>query len=414
MESQDRTRVDARSARGGEEGMALVIALLVLLALTVLGAALMANVSTETKISGHKVRDTQALTLAEAGVQEAMLRIRNGDIPDDGNPRAVALIYNQAAGSLPVSGVDTTSLASLQPAGARLAYTTPNKMQSVLAIKYKTKNGVILKYDDATVPRVNTATGNPIWIVTATGRTGTASRQVYAEVTRTKFNVLARSAVTANVAIQFKGNIKICGHDHRYDTPTMTGPPACDGGIGNWWAPTAHTSCLPGAWSTNAVSQQGSATVQGEPDHFRDYRTGFYSGPWDALGMQQTEFWPWVGTRHASEPASTQGIYYLDDDDTKQNKSGDFAFNGGDGEGFLYCDGDLRLNGSFTYKGLIYCEGDLTINGNCWILGGIVVNGKTVVKIANGSAIVLYSSEAIQQKISKFGGNLRTIAWREL
>ncbi len=418
MVTQERDRyrhgVERANSRGGEEGMALVIALLVLLVLTVLGAALMANVTTETKITGHKVRDTQSLTIAEAGVQEAMLRIRNGDVPDDVNVKAVSLIYNQAAGSLPVSGTDTTSLATLQPGGQHLAYSTPNKTPSVLAIKYKTKAGQVLKYDDAAVPKINTATGNPIWIVTSTGRTGTSSRQVYAEVTRSKFNVLARSAVTANVAIQFKGNIKICGHDHRMDTPSQTGPPACDVGMGQWWASTAHTTCLPGAWSTNSVTQQGSPTIQGEPDDYHDFRTGFYSGPWDALGMQQNEFWAWVGTRQASEPVVPQGIFYLDDDDTKQNKSGDWSFNGGDGEGFLYCDGDLRINGSFTFKGLIYAEGDVVINGNCWILGGLIVNGKTVVKIANGSAIILYSSEAIQQKISKFGGNLRTIAWREL
>ncbi len=46
--------------------------------------------------------------------------------------------------------------------------------------------------------------------------------------------------------------------------------------------------------------------------------------------------------------------------------------------------------------------------------GGLIVNGKATVKIANGSAVVLYSSEAIAQSISKYGGNMRTIAWREL
>ncbi len=42
-----------------------------------------------------------------------------------------------------------------------------------------------------------------------------------------------------------------------------------------------------------------------------------------------------------------------------------------------------------------------------------MVKGKASVKIANGSAIVLYSTEAIQQKITRYGGNIRTIAWRE-
>ena len=404
----------AARRRGDERGMALVLALMVLLVLTVIGAALMANVTTETKIAGYKVRDTQALAVAEAGVQEAMLRIRNGDFVDDLNPRNVTLIYDAATGSIPVSASDTTSLPTLQPAGSYIGYSSAGKNPMVLAIKYKTRAGQIMRYDDTASPKINTATGNPIFVINSTGRTGNAYRQLYAEVTRKRVNVLARSAVTANVAIQFQGNIKICGHDHLMATPVQTAPPACDAGMGSWWATTAHGTCLPGAWSSNNITEKGSPTVQGEPSATQTFQNGFYSGPWDALGMTQTDFWSWVGGARSTEPAVPQGIFYLDNDGVKQNKSGDFAYNGGDGEGFLYVDGDLRLNGSFTYRGLIYAEGDVTINGNCWLLGGLVVNGKTIVKIANGSAIVLYSSESITQKISKYGGDMRTIAWREL
>jgi hypothetical protein len=380
----------------------------------VIAAALMANVNTETKIAGYKIRDTQSLTVAEAGVQEAMLRIRNGDVLDDGNINNVHLIYNNVAGSIPVSGGDTISLPTLQPAGAYLPYTTAEKNPTVLSLRYKRRGNQILRYDDAASPKINTSTGNPIWVINSTGRNNGTYRGIYAEVTRSRVNVLARAAVAANVAISFKGNIKVCGHDHRADTPVNIGPPTCDTGIGAWWATTAHTTCLPGGWSSDAVDQQGSTTVLGEPTPYAAKQAGFYQGPWQALGMPQPEFWPWVGNAYTSEPAVPQGIYYLDNDNVKQNKSGDFAYNGGDGEGFLYVDGDLRLNGTFTFRGLIYAEGDVTINGICWILGGLVVNGKTSVKIANGSATILYSTEAIQQKISKYGGNIRTIAWREL
>jgi Tfp pilus assembly protein PilX len=406
----------ARPARavGDERGMALVLALMVLLVLTVIGAALMANVTTETKIAGYKIRDTQSLAVAEAGVQEAMLRIRNGDFVDDLNPRNVTFIYDAAAGSIPVSGTDTTSLATLQPAGQYLGYSSANKNPMVLTIKYKTRGGTILRYDDTATPKINTATGNPIFVIESTGRTGNAYRKLYTEVTRSRVNVLARAAVAADVGISFKGNIKVCGHDHMMSTNSPTAPPACDGVAYHVSPNTSHTSCLPGAWSQNNIGQQGAPTVQGSPVNTQTYQTGFYSGPWDCLGMTQNDFWAWVGTPHATEPAAPLGIYYLDDDGVKQNQSGDYSYNGGDGEGLLYVDGDLGLNGSFTYKGLIYVEGDLTINGNCWILGGLIVKGKSTVKIANGSAIVLYSSEAISQKISRYGGNMRTIAWREL
>ena len=95
-----------RAAREGQEGMALVLAIMVLLVLTVIGAALMANVNTETRIAGLKVRDTQALTVAEAGVSEAMMRIRNGDIVDDANPAKTTYIFNQVAGSVPPVGTN--------------------------------------------------------------------------------------------------------------------------------------------------------------------------------------------------------------------------------------------------------------------------------------------------------------------
>ena len=405
-------RRDRTTGTGDERGMALVLALMVILVLTVIAAALMANVNTETKIAGYKIRDTQSLTVAEAGVQEAMLRIRNGDLLDDGNPRNVHLIYNAVSGSIPVSGADTTSLPTLQPVGDYLGYSSASKNQNVLSISYKTRGNTILRYDDTASPKINPATGNPIWVVKSTGRNNGAYRSIYAEVTRSRVNVLARAAVAADVAISFSGNINVCGHDHRIDTPAQTVPTACDV---SWHAPSPHTTCLPGAWSSNIIQQNASSKVLGSPSNKRANQvTGFYSGPWDMLGMQQAEFWPWMGTAYATEPVAPQGIFYLDNEAVKQNGSGDFKFNGGNGEGFLYVDGDLGLNGNFTWRGLIYAEGNLDINGNCWILGGLVVKGKTSVKIANGSATVLYSGEAIQQKTSRYGGNIRTIAWREL
>jgi Tfp pilus assembly protein PilX len=428
--------------------MALVIALLVLLALTVLGSALMLSVNTETRIAGQQLRDNQTLSIAEAGVQEAMLRIRDGDVPDNMNKRQVTLIYEAQAGSIPASGQDTMSMATLQPAGSYLGYSSPTKKAAqssqaiigdasnaappelqVLTVRYKTNINTtvtpadteIVRYDDTHNPKYNLVSGTPVFQILATGTKGTASRSVLAEVTRAKFNILAKGAVVSKVTIEFKGNIKICGHDHLYATPYGTQPPACNASLGTWLAPTAHATCMPGAWSANGITEQGSPNVyptpaqalaNGEPRDTMSMQNGFYSGPWDAVGMNQSDFWSWVGPSQ-SAPAVPNGIYYLDNDNVKQNATGSWSFNGGNGDGFLYCDGDLQLNGSFNYKGLIYCEGDLKINGNVWILGGLVVNGKTVCKIANGSAVILYSSDAIQQTLTKYGGNMRMLSWHE-
>jgi len=301
--TQERNRGPGGGARIDQEGMALVLAIMVLLVLTVIGAALMLNVNTETKISGLKMRDTQALQVAEAGVQEAMLRLRNGDVPDDLNPRNVTIIFNQVAGSIPAVGTDTTALPTLQPAGSYLNYATSSKNPlTMLTMHYKTLGGVIQRYDDTANPKVNTSTGNPIWVIQSTGTQGASSRTVYAEVCRQKVTVLAKGAVVAQVGIAFKGNIKICGHDHRSDTPAQASPSAgiplhCNGVYNNnpattpgWWNGTVHSTCMPCAWSQSSISQNGSPTVQGEPSGVQQNMTGFYSGPWDVFNMTQSDF----------------------------------------------------------------------------------------------------------------------------
>ena len=78
----------------------------------------------------------------------------------------------------------------------------------------------------------------------------------------------------------------------------------------------------------------------------------------------------------------------------------------------LYVDGDLTCNAGFTYRGLLYVEGDLKINGQAWVLGGVIVRGKTTLK-ANGGMTILYSADAITQALSKYGGQFVTLSWRE-
>jgi hypothetical protein len=43
-----------------------------------------------------------------------------------------------------------------------------------------------------------------------------------------------------------------------------------------------------------------------------------------------------------------------------------------------------------------------------------VVRGKNRIKIANGSCVVLYSRDAVQQNVAKYGGQFTTLSWNEL
>jgi len=129
--------------------------------------------------------------------------------------------------------------------------------------------------------------------------------------------------------------------------------------------------------------------------------------------MTRNEFFGWVGNPVPTAPVIPKGLIYVDNNTTWQDVSSDVHYPGGNGEGFLYIDGNFEINGNFTYRGLIYVEGDLKINGNTWILGGIIVKGTTRIKIATGDCAILYSEDTIKQKLSRYGGEVLSLSWLE-
>jgi hypothetical protein len=392
-----------------ERGVALIMALLVLLVVSLLSVTLLMSVNVESKVSALGTRQLQALNIAEAGVSEAVSLIKTGDIPTNNNPLQEAYIFNTIPGNVPVLGANQIALATRQPAGAWLLYTTGAMSESTLSVRYKTDvaRTVIYRYDPTKDPAVQTTSGFPIFVVTSTGRKANTFRRIVTEVIQKPVYVNAKGALVADQGIDFSGNSEICGLNHRLDTPAWTSVhPNCE----NWETGTGN---LPGAWSSGSITSSGSSEQAGWPTPTSQGQAGFYSGPWDALTMSQADFFSWIGAPYGSEPADPKGVYYIDNNATSQDASGSFKYNGGTGEGLLYVDGSLAINGNFVFKGLVYIEGDLQINGNCWILGSIIVKGKSTVKIANGSCTVLYSEEAVTQSISKYGGQFVTLAWRE-
>jgi len=408
-----RARLEFRPAADGERGVALVMALLVLLVMALLAAVLMMSISINRKVAGNDLRMSKALNNAEAGVGEALARIRSGDLALPNNAKAVGQIYLCPAGSVPVLGTDSIAVETRQPAGQWLNYSPASRGPDALTIQYKTDAArtVIYRYDNTLTPPINTLSGLPIYVVTSTGKQGTAVKRVVTEVIRKPFNVFAKGAFVANHDIDFVGNAVVCGYNHRYDTPTWYGENGRGGG--NSCVPYETTvGDLYGSWTSGATNNGGGAFQQGIPTPNASAQVGFYQGPWDMLGIPQVDFYAWVGVPKSAEPANINAITYLDNDGTAQNQSGAWAFHGADGEGMLYVDGDLTLNSTFTYRGLVYIEGDLKLNGQAWILGGLVVRGRTDVKM-NGGATVLYSNEAIMIALAKYGSQFVTLSWRE-
>jgi len=397
-----------------ERGIALIMALLVLFAVSILSVGLLISLSIETKIAGHSMRHAQAMNVAEAGIAEALSRIRNGDIPNNLNPLMTAKIFNAVPGSVPVLGANQIALATGQPAGQWLDYSRATDVGDVLTVRYKTDAArtVIYRYDPNLASPINYQTGFPIFVVTATGRRGAESRRVQAEVIQRPFNIKVEAALAAQQGIDFSGNSSVCGYNHNMDTPAYTDGVHGGGPCEIPWE--LNSGNIPGAWSESNITTGGSANQAGDPMSKEENQAGFYAGPWEALGLTQAEFFSWVGAPRALVPTPPTGVHYMDNDGITQNQSGDWPIHGGNGEGLLYFDGDVSINGNFTFRGLIYIEGDLQVNGNCWILGALIVKGKERVKLANGDMTVLYSKDAVTMNLAKFGGQFLTLSWTEL
>jgi Tfp pilus assembly protein PilX len=402
------------STAARQRGIALVMALLVLLVISVIAAALMLTVQVETKISGRDDRRSQALSIAEAGVAEAVSRIRSGDVPDTLNPKMASQIFLSAAGSVPVLGADSTALPTAQPAGKWLNYSTAAKGDQALTVTYKTDPArtVIFRYDTKKNPPVQTATGQPIFVITATGRKGSDTRTVVTEVIRKPFEPDIKGALTTDVDTRFSGNCTVCGYNHRLLTPLGYGADG-RGGPNSCVPYEVGAGDVPAVWSGGTIDPGGGSVVAAASSPATlPTQTGFYSGPWDAIGMSQDEFASMVGAPVTAVPANLNGITYIDSDGVPQNQSGSWGITTTSGEGLLYVDGDLNLTGPFNYKGLIYVEGNLTSSGHIWVLGAIVARGRSGVKLTGGAAL-LYSEEAIQLAVSKFAGQFVTLSWRE-
>jgi Tfp pilus assembly protein PilX len=394
----------------GERGIALVMAVVMLLVISMIAVVLLVNLNIGRKLSGNDVRQAGSLNLAEAGIGEALSRIRNGDITlSTANAHAVAQIFRAPAGSVPVLGVDSIAMETKQPAGAWLTYSSPTKSKDVLTVEFKTDSTRtnIYRYDPSVVPPINTSSGLPVYKITSTGIKGNNKVRIVTEVIQKPFNSTINAAFAANHGIDFGGNSYVCGEDHSMDVPIYTDDTACQ-------AYETGPHDLPGSWSTGNVTSSGSAQQYGTPINNQSNQAGFYAGPWELLQMGQSEFYSWLGAPQSTEPQPPKGIIYLDNNSTTQDLSGDFAYHGGDGEGFMYVDGNLTVNGNFSFKGIVYVEGDLKLNGTFWMLGAIVVNGTTTVNLANGGMTVLYSSEAVMNALAKYGGQFVTLNWRQV
>lgn len=426
--------------RNNQKGIALVLALMVMLVMSMMVAGLMMTIVNEKKLSSHQSRYVESLSIAEAGFSEAVTRMRLpntngyfiGDTRSPLNPHWKTVIFNGApATPTDTSSVWVQSIQSGMAATDQLAYSTESwsggsDTVNALTIQHKTKGDSIYfrNKNDGTISLVkynSTYPANcyPVEVVTSTGRVGNSIRTIQVEVSKIDYPVIVDAAIKSDKPVTIKGHFRVCGHNHSKYTPNDT--PVGNSTIGECkgyeLCDRTHdvcvaVGCLPGITTTgDAVVDKGSGSPSeflGEPASNTDPTNVFYNIE-QILGFEATDeagllaAFPWK--------TQTSGLvngYVI--------SNGDYTLAGNSNStGILWVKGNLTLTGNQNFRGLIYVEKDCKITGTLWCLGAVIVEGQTIATLdqLTGTGDILYCSDIIQQVVSAAGASFVRLNWRE-
>jgi Tfp pilus assembly protein PilX len=413
------------SARMDENGMVTAVALLLMAVLTLLGTAAVVVTSTDILIGGNYKVSEQAFYAAEAGAEEARARLRstaanpiNDPYQNQSTADAIqwrAYIYigtvamaqkadERCKGCI---GYDSTKATHFKIPSLYV----DNAMTYVVEIKHKTNAAGNIMYwgddnDDGTATR-NTTTGNNIYLVTSSGYTGNSFRTVEAEITKTApIPVPAPLYVKANSTVQGSSTHIIgadqCGSANKHGVATtkspgsvnINGSPSITGASGTdpdilYNAPNLDITAMVNSLKTQANFPYNVSS---------DTQTGMNWGTPTAGATQQNAS---TCTDHNIVHYNTNGTYIK-------------LAGGTTGCGILLVEGNLEVNGGFSWHGIIIVTGAVTYSGggNKQVTGGILSGGTVDADLVSGNANIVYCSSAVNSQTNSFP--LRNLSWRDL
>ncbi|MDO9390845.1 MAG: PilX N-terminal domain-containing pilus assembly protein [bacterium] len=459
-----------------EKGIALVMALMLLLVMSVMVAGFMLTITNEQKMGGNQVRYVEALNLAEAGISEvsARLNLPTGDANAiaENTPQNAdweARILNET--NLPAAeGNAQYYPALLAGTTNQLSYTVSDinsaDAQYVLTARYKTNaaGNAIFFYDYGTGtqhlvngPPFNAPNDNsfPIWVIRSTGMVGNVRRSVEAEVTRNKVEINVTAAVSCDQAVWATGAFSVCGHNHLMSTPVGTrvkqggssnpchddGWEVCDRDAAGYAADSCIAGgCLPGITTTGDANEppKGGGDELGFP--VGNSNTGTFKEIWEALGfateadMRSAYNITQFNTKAGASITDGCGFYeYTGDMTPDGSKANELSISDlpDSSRGILWVRGPFDGVGAGCFKGLLYVDGEMAVSNKIWVLGAVMIKGDNVNYDGvsgnapgagrgmhmRGNGDLLYSSEMLQyvmQQISSSSIGLKQISWREI
>ncbi len=414
---------------GSEKGIALVLALLLLLVATLIGINAVNTTTFEANISGNKRASEQAFYSAEAGINEFFGRFRDGAVSE-------IAYYDASCGdgscdqnkpgwrfyiALNSTKAGTKGYNSGDPTNHRFYTSLQNTLDYVVEARHKIdpSTGQVIKFP--------APSGEPIYVVKSYGFTGDGGNKVIEVEVRKRPSYDPPSALYSEAPVTVSGNATIqgndqCGGTNPIDKPaiiktnlsasfTVNGKPQICGSNG---CPEEDPGSYVPASNPQLNLSEMISYLKEDLDYsytYTDNQTLTGTGP-------SNSSYPW-GVPTGEVPLTYTGtMKIVHVKMTGAANHNTLTLSGtSSGAGVLLVEGNLDLSGNFSWYGVIIATGGVKFSGggsNKNITGGLLtgtgVNDETDV---TGSARIFYCSQ-VKDKIKDRVSLFRTLRWGEV
>jgi len=397
-----------------EKGMVLPLGLMFLAIISLMGTTAVIVTTTDLKIGSNYKTSEQAFYASEAGVQEAMTRFRNNStnfIHDAHTTNPAWQAYIGTDVKAKGKGYDSSNSNHIRVPSLQ------SDLDYVVEIIHQTDAaGNVLYWGDPDGDGIsgrNTIvySGNKnIYLVTSYGYSGTSTKVIEIEMTVVPpITVPAALYVEASTKIQGASTHIIgtdsCGADNKPgiattkpDTEPITfNPPSLLG------TNVIGTQDNVSYSNTNMYVQSVVDSFKGSADFTHTVSNATHTG------MNWGTPIPGI-TQQDPSSCSCNNIVYYDTQGTDIKLSG-----GTSGCGILLVDGDLNMNGDFSWHGIVIVTGSVIFlgGGDKNITGALIAGGSldADIDIIGGNSNIVYCSSAIDDQTKN--RPLRILSWQE-
>jgi type II secretory pathway pseudopilin PulG len=440
-----------RSPLANEDGMLLVITMVILLVVSTLAAANLINAFLERSLAQNQNNASVALNAADGGIQEGLAWLN-----DDANLPTIPTAASSWA--RPGDPVTRTGLSSGASYTLSLAFKRDAEDQDCDGdtddIVIFNKGGVaaacphdgLFPFPGALFSGAPGDVGYPVISINAKGYLGTLAanrgyREIEMDVARNKFAAQVEGAFTARAGVTATGNSRTDGRNH-----DLSGDLTIGGGVG----------CMadkPGITYDEGIAPAETCpntNIKGSPcvanhDPTAPWKRPLEKTPWGVLGISEADFNAEFVKKTNSQMDMTEcypdkhNVWFAGTGGARFNNLSPCTHYGGvlviHNEGFdpdwweANCTSTpltgacadptkqpavFDMNGNVQWTGVIIADQVVRVNGTPTILGGIIslASGGVIDSDITGTITIQYSCEAVMGAINQ--GYKTRLGWHRL